>query len=76
AVNAAIQKVREAINRHDLAALKTAVHELEQASSAMAQHLYASAGARPSSAPTSGPTTSGKKDGGDDVVDAEYEVKK
>jgi molecular chaperone DnaK len=76
AVNAAIQKVREAIQRHDLAALKTAVHELEQASNAMAQHLYASAGARPSSGETSGATPSGKKGGGDDVVDAEYEVKK
>jgi molecular chaperone DnaK len=75
AVHAAIQKVREAEQRQDLAALKSALHELEQASTAMAQHLYASAGARPSSE-TSGTTPSGKKGGGDDVVDAEYEVKK
>jgi hypothetical protein len=58
-----------------LAALKSALHELEQASTAMAQHLYASAGAQPSGSGTSGATPSGKK-GGDDVVDAEYEVKK
>lgn len=75
AVHAAIQKVRDAEQRQDLAALKSALHELEQASTAMAQHLYASAGARPSSE-TSGTTPSGKKGGGDDVVDAEYEVKK
>jgi len=76
AAQAAIQKVRDAIQRNDLSALKTAVHDLEQASSAMAQHLYASAGARPGSSETSGATPSGKKEGGDDVVDAEYEVKK
>ncbi len=75
AVHAAIQKVRDAEQRQDLAALKSALHELEQASTAMAQHLYASAGAQPSSG-TSGATPSGKKGGGDDVVDAEYEVKK
>jgi molecular chaperone DnaK len=76
AVHAAIQKVRDAEQRQDLAALKSALHELEQASTAMAQHLYASAGAQPSSSGTSGATPSGKKGGGDDVVDAEYEVKK
>ncbi|MBA2224991.1 molecular chaperone DnaK [Thermogemmata fonticola] len=75
AVHAAIQKVRDAEQRQDLAALKSALHELEQASTAMAQHLYASAGAQTSSG-TSGATPSGKKGGGDDVVDAEYEVKK
>jgi molecular chaperone DnaK len=75
AVHAAIQKVRDAEQRQDLAALKSALHELEQASTAMAQHLYASAGAQPSGSGTSGATPSGKK-GGDDVVDAEYEVKK
>ncbi len=75
-VNAAIQKVREAITRQDLAALKTATSELETVSNAMAQHVYSKAGA---GAPGQGPTPStaeGKKDGGDDVMDAEYEVKK
>jgi molecular chaperone DnaK len=80
AVNAAIQKVREAINRQDLATLKTAVQELEQASTAMAQHLYSSAGSTTSNYTSatggSSATPSGKKDGGDDVVDAEYEVKR
>ncbi len=74
-INAAITKVKDAISRNDLAAVKTATAELEQAASAMAQHLYAKAGA--GATPSGGPTgESGKKDGPDDVIDAEYEVKK
>lgn len=74
-INAAITKVKDAISRNDLAAVKTATAELEQAASAMAQHLYAKAGS--GATPSGGPTgESGKKDGPDDVIDAEYEVKK
>jgi molecular chaperone DnaK len=75
-VNAAVQKVREAISRNDLTALKSANSELETVSTAMAQHVYSKAGG---GAPGAGPTASPgpeKKDGGDDVIDAEYEVKK
>ncbi|MCS6866199.1 MAG: molecular chaperone DnaK [Gemmataceae bacterium] len=74
-INAAISKVKDAINRHDLAAVKTATAELEQAASAMAQHLYSKVGQ--GATPSGGPTgDTGKKDGPDDVIDAEYEVKK
>jgi molecular chaperone DnaK len=75
-VKAAIQKVRDAIGRQDLAALKSATSELDTVSSAMAQHVYSKAG---DGTPGAGPTPSAgpeKKDGGDDVIDAEYEVKK
>ena len=72
-IEAAVAKVKEAIGRNDLAAVKAATAELEQASGAMAQHLYSKAGAQGS--PT-GPAPEGKKDGPDDVIDAEYEVKK
>jgi len=75
-VKAAIQKVRDAIGRQDLAALKSATSELDTVSAAMAQHVYSKAG---DGTPGAGPTPSasqGKKDGGDDVIDAEYEVKK
>ena len=75
-IDAAITKVREALKGTDLAALKSASAELEQTSNAMAQHLYSKAGAP--GGPEAGPTTPGsaEKKGGDDVIDAEYEVKK
>ena len=72
-IEAAVAKVKEAVGRNDLAAVKAATAELEQASGAMAQHLYSKAGAQGN--PT-GPAPEGKKDGPDDVIDAEYEVKK
>ena len=75
-IHAAITKVREAIGRTDLAAVKAATAELETAANAMTQHLYSKAG-QPGGGPTAspgGPAGGGK--GGDDVIDAEYEVKK
>jgi hypothetical protein len=45
----------------------------------MAQHLYSQAGPQAGAGgPDAGPTTPGEqpKPGGDDVIDAEYEVKK
>ncbi|MCI0703008.1 MAG: molecular chaperone DnaK [Planctomycetia bacterium] len=76
-INAAIAKVREAIDRKDLAAIKSSTAELQQATSAMAQHLYSKAGTGGPSGPEPGPTPGASdKKGGDDVIDAEYEVKK
>ncbi len=66
----AVDKVRDAIKGTDPNAIKTAVSELETAAQAMAQHLN-SQGAAPEGAPT--PSGNDKKD---DVIDAEYEVKK
>ncbi|HSQ58671.1 MAG TPA: molecular chaperone DnaK, partial [Gemmata sp.] len=75
-VNAAIQKVKDAVSRNDLAAMKSATSELDTAANAMAQHVYSKAGGgQPGAEPSSGPTGE-KKEGGDDVMDAEYEVKK
>ncbi len=76
-VNAAIQKVKDALGRQDVAALKTAIGELDTVSTAMALHVDAKAGGQPGAGPAPGPTPdASKKDGGDDVMDAEYEVKK
>jgi len=78
-IEAAINKVREALKGTDVAALKSASAELEQMSNAMAQHLYSKAGAQSGTGgPEPGPTPAGgsEKKGGDDVIDAEYEVKK
>jgi len=75
-VTAAIERVKAAISRHDLAALKAASSELDTVSAAMAQHVSSKAtGGAPGDGPTPS-TAAGKKDGGDDVIDAEYEVKK
>jgi molecular chaperone DnaK len=70
-VTKAIEKVKTAKDGNDLAAIKTAVSELDTVSQAMAQHLYAKPG-------EAGATPSGAEapKGNDDVIDAEYEVKK
>jgi molecular chaperone DnaK len=75
-VTKAVEKIREALKGGDVAAVKAAVAELDQVSAAMAQHLHsaAAAGSPPPGATT--PGGPGPKPGGDDVMDAEYEVKK
>jgi molecular chaperone DnaK len=76
-VEAAIAKVREALKGTDLAALKSASSELEQVSNAMAQHLYSKAGAPQGGGDPDATRPAGaQKPAGDDVIDAEYEVKK
>jgi molecular chaperone DnaK len=79
-IQSAIEKVKSAAKGNDVAAIRTAVSELEQVSHAMAKHLYGQGqpGAGPSPSPSPGsdgakPAGDGKKD---DVIDAEYEVKK
>lgn len=83
-IKAAIEKVKQAASKDDAAAIKQAIAELEQASHAMAQHLYKQGGpggGGPGGA-TGGPTPSGDghgpqgAGGKDDVIDAEFEVKK
>jgi molecular chaperone DnaK len=74
AIERAVEKVKEATKGTDLSALKTASDELTQAAQAMSQHLY-SQQAQPPGAPGATPSEEPKK-GGDDVIDAEYEVKK
>jgi molecular chaperone DnaK len=72
AVNRAIEKAREAAKGTDLSALKRATEELDTAAQAMARAMQAGAAA---GGPQASPSDAGKK-GGDDVIDAEYEVKK
>ena len=73
----AIEKTREAAKGSDLSALKAATSELDQAAQAMSQFAAAAGQAGPGGDAGPGATPSGqegKKDG-DDVIDAEYEVK-
>ncbi len=77
-INASIDRLKTAMSGEDPEAIRTAINALEQASSAMAQHLYSQEAPPPgadgqASAPGG---ESGGKDGGDDVIDAEFEVKK
>src|SRR5262249_1678759 len=77
-IQAAIEKVKVAAKGEDVNAIKQAVDNLEQAAHAMAQHLYKQqpgAGPGPQGAAPSGDGQSPGK-GKDDVIDAEFEVKK
>lgn len=75
-LTSAIERVRTAAKGEDVAAMKQAMESLQQASHAMSQQMYKAAqpqgGAEPAGA---GPGASADK-GKDDVIDAEYEVKK
>jgi molecular chaperone DnaK len=80
ALEAAIAKVREAAKSDDTNRIKSAISELEAASHAMSEALYKSAAG--AAGPQPGGPQPGATDGGspaageDDVVDAEFEVKK
>jgi molecular chaperone DnaK len=78
----AVKEVREALKGDDAARIERASEALTQASYAIAQMLYQQAGsgagpgARPGAgAADSGPEPHGPKGKGDDVIDADYEVK-
>jgi molecular chaperone DnaK len=80
AVRAAIDKVNEVKNQDDPAVINRALEDLQRASQAMAEHLYAA----PKSSPGEGggPPPDGHPDGAaagpkpDDVIDVEFEEKK
>ena len=88
ALRAAIDKVNEAKKGDDAAAITRAVDELQRASQAMAEHLYA-AGRQPGAAPGGGPGPGLRRRAPslaqrrrpraskpDDVIDVEFEEKK
>lgn len=78
-LEAAIAKAREAAKGDNVDAIKNAITELEHASNAMNKVLYeagnaGAAGTQPGAGGDAG--ASGKQGGDDDVIDAEFEVKK
>lgn len=73
-IQAGIDKVKKLKEGNDLAALKAAIAELDQSATAMAQHIYSKPGATAGGETPPSPSSQEKK--GDDVMDAEYEVKK
>jgi molecular chaperone DnaK len=74
-VNAAIEKLREAMKGENVDAVRTALNTLQTAAHAMAQHVQR-AGGGASGAPSGDGQSAGGAPKGDDVIDAEYEVKK
>jgi molecular chaperone DnaK len=80
AIEAAIAKVREAAKSDDVNNIKSAIGELEAASHAMSEALYkatASAAGPQAGGPQPGATDGASTGAGEeDVVDAEFEVKK
>ena len=79
-LEAAIEKTREVAKGDDVAAIKSALGELEQASHAVSKVLYESAQPGPDAASgaATGEAASGNTEGssdGDDAIDAEFEVK-
>src|SRR5262249_15723682 len=74
-IQAAIEKVKQVASKDDDNAIRQAINELQQASHAMAQHLYSKGGAGPG-APRAEPSGDGGAagKGKDDVIDAEFEV--
>src|SRR4051812_49412444 len=86
ALRAAIDKVNEAKKGEDAAALNRSIDELQRASQAMAEHLYATPGASggpgEGPGPGGGPGAAASPNGGaeghkpEDVIDVEFEEKK
>ncbi len=85
-IQAAVNRVKEVMKGEDISAINQAVDNLQQAAHAMSQHLYSrQGGAGPGGAgPTGGPGGAGPTGGAapgdgqgkEDVIDAEFEVKK
>ncbi|MSR80176.1 MAG: molecular chaperone DnaK [Gemmataceae bacterium] len=76
ALKAAIDKVRDASKGEDAAAIKRASGELQEAFNAALQHANVSGGPETGQGQAADPNQSSKGNGGDDVIDAEFEVKK
>ncbi|MBL8799952.1 MAG: molecular chaperone DnaK [Planctomycetia bacterium] len=75
-IQAAVEKAKQAAKGDDLAAIRSAVTDLERAAHAMSQHLYSKAGPTPGADGAGAKPAGDGKGGKDDVIDAEFEVKK
>jgi molecular chaperone DnaK len=77
-IKSAIERVKQAASKDEVAEIRRAMGQLEQAAHAMSQHLYkqqaAAGGGGPSANGGAKPSGDGK--GKDDVIDAEFAVKK
>ena len=79
-IESAISALREALKGDDATVIRRAMENLERSSHKVAEEMYKSAGASPGAQqapppPSNEPPKAGPSKGGDDVIDAEYEVK-
>jgi molecular chaperone DnaK len=74
-IQAAVNKVKEVKDGSDLRAIRQATDDLRRAAEAMAQHVQRG-GAGGGAGPGGGTQPGGDGKGKDDVIDAEFEVKK
>ena len=72
AVESSISKVNEAAKGEDVAAIDSAITELEQAAHALAEHVYKDAESTAGTQPPGDGKPSDEK-GSDDIIDAEFE---
>ncbi|MBX3444336.1 MAG: molecular chaperone DnaK [Planctomyces sp.] len=76
AVESAAEKVKEAIKGDDVAAIKSASDNLEQATHALSKHMYeAAAAAGGTGAASEGGAAPASDNGDENVIDAEFEKK-
>jgi len=73
AIRSAIDRTKEAASKDDVAAIRQAVSDLKVAAQSLAQYVQ---GGGPQASPSSSAASSSSKGGPDDVIDAEFEVKK
>jgi molecular chaperone DnaK len=73
-IQSAIDRVKEAAKGDDVQAIRQALSDLQAAAQAMAQHMHRQPGGPPPSG--DGHNGQGGAGGKEDVIDAEFEVKK
>ena len=71
-MQSAIERTRQAMSKDDVQAIKQATSDLRVAAQSLAQYIQQGAGGPQ----PSGDGPGGAKGGKDDVIDAEFEVKK
>jgi molecular chaperone DnaK len=74
-IESAIATLKDAVKGDDADAIKRAIQNLERQSHKVAEEMYKAAGAAGKTAPPPGGEKPKGGKGGDDVIDAEYEVK-
>jgi molecular chaperone DnaK len=76
AIEAAVERCKQAASSNDAQTIKQASSDLKAAAAALGQHLHGGAGGGPRPGGDGAPGAGGGDKGKEDVIDAEFEVKK